>query len=123
MHLENTFSSSTSIYSLLQQFEAHGTTCLFRLAGHVALMTRKINHNDREAPVTGNAPFQPPSISLPQRPSVVHGRWYTQDLPWRISSDIAAAACASGLISPLITIIDRYRSFPDPWMRPEAMSK
>lgn len=34
--------------------------------------------------------------------------WNTKDLSWRITSDITAAACASGLVSPLITMIDRY---------------
>ncbi|KAM0796110.1 hypothetical protein BDR22DRAFT_776031, partial [Usnea florida] len=33
--------------------------------------------------------------------------WNTDHLPWRITSDLTAATCASGLVSPLITIIDR----------------
>ncbi|MCJ1375709.1 hypothetical protein MMC20_006946 [Loxospora ochrophaea] len=34
-------------------------------------------------------------------------RYNTIDLPWRIASDAAAAASASTLVAPLITIIDR----------------
>lgn len=35
-------------------------------------------------------------------------KWNIKDLPWRITTDIMSAACASGLVAPLITIIDRY---------------
>lgn len=34
-------------------------------------------------------------------------QWNTKSLPWRVTSDLTAATCASGLVSPLITIIDR----------------
>ena len=34
-------------------------------------------------------------------------QWNTRDLSWRLISDIAAAGCAAGLVSPLIATIDR----------------
>lgn len=45
----------------------------------------------------------PPSSPL----SVQHGST-KKNLPWRVASDVIAAASAAGLTAPLITIIDRY---------------
>ena len=35
-------------------------------------------------------------------------RYNVQNLPWRITSDLTAAACASLLVAPLIAMIDKY---------------
>lgn len=34
-------------------------------------------------------------------------QWNTKHLPWRMSSDIVAASCASGIVSPFVYMIDR----------------
>lgn len=55
----------------------------------------------------GNGPhFASRSPPLPRTPS----KWNTDGLPQRVLTDITAAACASTLVAPLITIIDRYRT-------------
>ncbi|KAL8693036.1 MAG: hypothetical protein Q9218_002052 [Villophora microphyllina] len=40
-------------------------------------------------------------------PSIIQTQWNTKHLPSRIASDAASAACAAGLVAPLITILDR----------------
>ncbi len=73
-------------------------------------MTEEPLHPDPAAPsVTLDAAAESPPFSsrpspLPRTPS----KWNTEHLPQRILADIAAAACASTLVAPLITIIDRY---------------
>ena len=67
-------------------------------------MTREVDRNGL-----------PNTLGLPPKPSIVTAKahplhksqWNTKELPWRLTSDLTAAACASGLVSPLITIIDR----------------
>ena len=48
-----------------------------------------------------------PTPYLPPR-HIPASSWNTQYLGWRVTSDAAAAACATALVSPVITIIDRY---------------
>ena len=79
-------------------------------------MTRSLDHHDLTESLADKARFQPPSnLTIPPRsrslPTPVKPpnaeKWNTKDLPWRIVTDVTAAACASALVSPLITIIDR----------------
>jgi len=74
-------------------------------------MTRKVDRNglqdslgDRPLPQISTKPGVIASEVLPWK----ERQWNTKDLPWRATSDLTAAGCASGLVSPLITIIDRY---------------
>ena len=75
-------------------------------------MTRELDRNGLEGAITDKALEQrllthsPPKPSLGLSPAANAG-WNTKNLPWRVTSDITAAACASGLVAPLITIIDR----------------
>lgn len=78
-------------------------------------MTRNINGDGLNGGITDKSLEHSPSVVLPRphsKPSPViplnPQQWSTANLPWRITSDITAAACASGLVAPLITIIDRY---------------
>lgn len=76
-------------------------------------MTRELDRNGLAGPIEDKP--APPNIFIPRPP---HGHttvnplkthtWNTNKLPWRVLSDLTAATCASGLVSPLITIIDRY---------------
>lgn len=66
-------------------------------------------------PILDNKP--PISVSLPPNLSILQSntpsqsneqkQWNTKDLPWRLGSDVAAAASAGALVAPIITIIDR----------------
>lgn len=73
-------------------------------------MTREVDRDGLQKNV-GDRPlpdFNPkPSIVTPKAFPLKESRWNTNHLPWRVTSDFTAAACASGLVSPLITIIDR----------------
>ncbi|KAF6234578.1 hypothetical protein HO173_007204 [Letharia columbiana] len=75
-------------------------------------MTRELDRNglagsigDKNAPPNVVLPPSPPDPSA-VIPLKSHD-WNTKNLPWRITCDVTAAACASGLVSPWITIIDR----------------
>ena len=67
-------------------------------------MTREVDRNGLPNTIAEGA-----LPSLPPKPSIVlnKSQWNTRELPWRFTSDLTAAACASGLVSPLIAIIDR----------------
>ena len=72
-------------------------------------MTREVDRNGLPSTLGEGA-----LPSLPPKPSIVtkalplnKSQWNTKELPWRLTSDLTAAACSSGLVSPLITIIDR----------------
>lgn len=54
-------------------------------------------------PSKGLIPPQPTTVP----PSMHQAAWNTKNLPLRAASDAASAACAAGLIAPLITIFDR----------------
>lgn len=79
-------------------------------------MTRKVDRNGLQDSLS-DSPL--PQIST--KPGVIASKtltwkerqWNTKDLSWRATSDLTAAGCASGLVSPVITIIDRY-------VRPQA---
>ncbi|KAL8656436.1 MAG: hypothetical protein Q9210_000229, partial [Variospora velana] len=49
----------------------------------------------------------PPEPPTTHAPSMYPVTWNTKHIPSRIASDAASAACAAGLIAPLITIFDR----------------
>ncbi|CAF9931863.1 hypothetical protein IMSHALPRED_008733 [Imshaugia aleurites] len=75
-------------------------------------MTRELDRNglagsigDKPAPPNAILPLPTPAPTA-VIPLKSHA-WNTKNLPWRVVSDLTAAACASGLVSPLITIIDR----------------
>ncbi|KAL6717061.1 hypothetical protein ACLMJK_004975 [Lecanora helva] len=77
-------------------------------------MTRDFDHDGLERAISNKALEQPRNPLIPRTPpkptpafSLNSHEWNTRNLPWRIASDITAAACASGLVAPLITIIDR----------------
>ena len=73
-------------------------------------MTREVDRNGLQENVGESAlpDFNPkPSIVTPKAFPLKESTWNTGHLPWRVTSDLTAAACASGLVSPLITIIDR----------------
>ena len=73
-------------------------------------MTREVDRNGLPDSLGERAlpdfPSKPTTVAPKAFPSKDQP-WNTIDLPWRVTSDLTAAACASGLISPLITIIDR----------------
>lgn len=76
-------------------------------------MTRDLDRsNGLNGSITEKAFGHMPNVILPSEPepglSVSPQKRNTEELPWRITSDVTAAACASGLVAPLITIIDRY---------------
>lgn len=73
-------------------------------------MTRKVDRNGLQET------FGESSIThITSNPSIIESKalpprkrqWNTRNIPWRLTSDAAAAGCASGLVSPFITIIDR----------------
>ncbi|KAK4693041.1 hypothetical protein P7C71_g4276, partial [Lecanoromycetidae sp. Uapishka_2] len=78
-------------------------------------MTRNLDGNGLQGSIRDTVQLEPPpNVILPGsgvKPSTIVPLkitdWNTRNLPWRVTSDITAAACASGLVSPLITIIDR----------------
>ncbi|KAK3176875.1 hypothetical protein OEA41_008201 [Lepraria neglecta] len=78
-------------------------------------MTRNINRNGLEEAIRNENQFDaPPNVIVsrapPKPPSIIplkEHKWNTRDLPWRVATDVTAAACASSLVAPLITIIDR----------------
>jgi len=79
-------------------------------------MTRDLGSNglDRARTITSQALEQPRDIILPSaspKPTSVFSlknpEWNTNHFSWRLTSDFTAAASASGLVAPLITIIDR----------------
>jgi hypothetical protein len=80
------------------------------------VMTRNINRNGLEEAIRDQNQFHaPPNVIVsrtPPKPSSIiplkEHKWNTKDLPWRVTADVTAAACASGLVAPLITMIDRY---------------
>ena len=47
-------------------------------------------------------PPTPAKVLSLQKPA-----WNTDNLSWRITSDLTAAAATSGVVSPIITMIDR----------------
>lgn len=76
-------------------------------------MTRDLDRgNGLNGSIAERALGHMPNVVLPSEPrpglSLSPPKRNTKELPWRITSDVTAAACASGLVSPLITIIDRY---------------
>ena len=73
-------------------------------------MTREVDRNGLPNTLAeGALPGVPPKPSIVSSKALpLHkSQWNTKELPWRLTSDLTAAACASGLVSPLITIIDR----------------
>lgn len=78
-------------------------------------MTRNIPRNGLEEAIREKSQFAAsPNVIVPRPhnkpPSIIpfqEQEWNTKNLPWRITSDVTAAACASGLVAPIITIIDR----------------
>lgn len=73
-------------------------------------MTREVDRGGLPNTVGDGAlpDFPPkPSAVASKAVSLNESKWNTKNIPSRIASDITAAACASGLVSPLITIIDR----------------
>ena len=77
-------------------------------------MTRDLDHDGLGQAITDKALEQPRNAIVPHAPPkpasllpLTTSKWNTKNLPWRLTSDITAAACASGLVAPLITIIDR----------------
>ena len=79
-------------------------------------MTRNIPRTSLEEAINEKSQFDASPnviVSRPHNkppPSIIpfqEQKWNTKDLPWRITSDVTAAACASGSVAPLITIIDR----------------
>ncbi|MCJ1277287.1 hypothetical protein MMC21_005098 [Puttea exsequens] len=80
-------------------------------------MTRNVEGNGLNGSLKDHPQIDTPRphVILPRSPSkpsstvftYENSKWNTKDLPWRVTSDITAAACASGLVAPVITIIDR----------------
>lgn len=81
-------------------------------------MTRPVDHNGLEGAIRERAGLSSPqevTTSPSSCPRVAVNAlslqkpvWNTENLPWRITSDVAAAAATSGVVSPIITMIDRY---------------
>ena len=72
-------------------------------------MTRELDPSDLAGSL-GDKPAPPKVIILPRPPptptSVHHHslsshEWNTKNLPWRVTSDLTAAASAAGLVAPL----------------------
>lgn len=77
------------------------------------LQTMTVNQLGRDAAVpqltVKSTVNEPPYASRPSSPrSRSPSRWNTERLPQRVLTDITSAACASTLVAPLITMIDRY---------------
>ena len=83
------------------------------MRGWPQIMTRKVDRNGLQESlgdipithVTSNSGIIESKALPPTK-----NQWNTHSIPWRLTSDAAAAGCASGLVSPLIAIIDRYDS-------------
>jgi hypothetical protein len=48
-----------------------------------------------------------PAKALTEMPHKVRRKWNTESLGLRLGADAVAAACAAGLVAPVISIIDR----------------
>ncbi|KAL8783157.1 MAG: hypothetical protein Q9195_009470 [Heterodermia aff. obscurata] len=70
-------------------------------------MTREVDRNGLPNTLAEGALPPKPRIVTSKALPLNKSQWNTKELPWRLTSDLTAAACASGLVSPLITIIDR----------------
>lgn len=80
-------------------------------------MTRPVDRNGLEGALRERASLNSAqdvtslSIRAPSTPtkalSLQKPTWNTENLPWRITSDLTAAAVTSGTVSPIITMIDR----------------
>ena len=81
-------------------------------------MTRPLDRNGLEGAIKDkaglNAVQDVTLLSRPSSPTPVKvlslqkSAQNTEALPWRITSDITAAAATAGVVSPIITMIDRY---------------
>ena len=88
---------------------------IYAIPTSVQIMTRNIPRNGLEEAIREKSQFAAsPNVIVPRShnkaPSIIpfqEQEWNTKDLPWRITSDVTAAACASGCVAPVITIIDR----------------
>ena len=73
-------------------------------------MTRNIDRNGlqetRDDNALQNITPKPGAIAAKALPWKER-QWNTKALAWRLTADLTAAGCASGLVAPLITIIDR----------------